>query len=218
MLKALDLSWSTINDSTVEELVSSPTGHIRPGIKILNSRLFKLTELTLNGSDITDLSISQISKLPELKSLSIQGKCYGISTLGTTLKFLACVHITENGLQQFNDEECLAPLNDKLNIRDCCSLKPSVLPILTNFIKLKSPQSLILSETRNITKGNAIIISINYPRRRKFFGPTRRENDICRFIANKDEYQSYVQGLTDELKSTIEQKITFHRLKSATDL
>ena len=156
MLKALDLSWSTINDSTVEELVSSPTGHIRPGIKILNSRLFKLTELTLNGSDITDLSISQLSKLPELKSLSIQGKCYGAWSHILPLKYSACVHITENGLQQFNDEECLAPLNDKLNIRDCCSLKPSVLPILTNFIKLKSPQSLILSETRNITKGKAI--------------------------------------------------------------
>ena len=87
MLKALDLSWSTINDSTVEELISSPTGHIRPGIKILNSRLFKLTELTLNGSDITDLSISQISKLPELKSLSIQGKCYGLCVYGQHLFF-----------------------------------------------------------------------------------------------------------------------------------
>jgi len=38
------------------------------------------------------------------------------------------------------------------------------------------------------------------------------------FIVNKDEFQSYVQGLTDELKSTIEQKITFHRLKSTIDL
>ena len=37
-------------------------------------------------------------------------------------------------------------------------------------------------------------------------------------IANKDEFQSYVQGLTDELKSTIEQKITFHRLKSTINL
>ena len=83
--------------------------------------------------------------------------------LWTTLIFLACVHITENGLQQFNDEECLAPLNDKLNIRDCCSLKPPVLPILTDFIKIKSPQSLILSETRNITKGNAIMIYLNFP-------------------------------------------------------
>ena len=121
-----------------------------------------------------------------------------------------------NGLQQFNDEECLAPLNDKLNIRDCCSLKPSVLPILTNFIKIKSPQSLILSETRNITKGKAIIrVVVKF----ELFPLTiMSQMGIFCFIAGKDEFQSYVQGLTDELKSTIEQKITFHRLKSTIDL
>ena len=100
--------------------------------------------------------------------------------------FSACVHITENGLQQFNDEECLAPLNDKLNIRDCCSLKPPVLPILTDFIKIKSPQSLILSETRNITKGNAIMIYLNFPVVKKCLcraGSNMRM--ISFFIANK---------------------------------
>lgn len=164
LIKSLDLSWSSMNDASVEELVSSPTGHIRPGIKILNSRLSKLTELILNGSDITDLSLCQISKLPELKYLSIQ----------------ACVQITADGLEQFNDEECLAPLSDKLNIRDCCSLKPKALEVLLTLIETKSPKALILSETNNITI---------------------------------DDFESFLQSQSDEIKSTIEQKVTFHRLK-----
>ena len=72
-LRSLDLSWSTINDSSVEEMTSSPTGHIRPGIKILHSRLFKLQDLCISGADITDISLVHLARLPELKSLSLQG-------------------------------------------------------------------------------------------------------------------------------------------------
>ena len=73
-LRSLDLSWSSLTDASIEEMTSSPTGHIRPGIKILHSRLCKLQELVISGADITDVSLRHLSKLPELQKLILHGE------------------------------------------------------------------------------------------------------------------------------------------------
>ena len=63
-----------MSDASIEEMTSSPTGHIRPGIKILHSRLCKLQELVISGADITDVSLAHLSKLPELRVLVLKGE------------------------------------------------------------------------------------------------------------------------------------------------
>ena len=74
-LRSLNLAWSVITDSAIEEMTSCPTGHLRPGVPVPHSRLLRLQELIIDGADITDVSLLHISKLPELRTLSIVGSC-----------------------------------------------------------------------------------------------------------------------------------------------
>ena len=72
--RSLNLAWSDISDCAIEEMTSCPTGHLRPGIPVPHSRLMRVQELIIDGANITDVSLLHISKLPELRSLSIVGK------------------------------------------------------------------------------------------------------------------------------------------------
>ena len=63
-------------------MTSCPTGHLRPGVPMPHSRLLRLQELIIDGADITDVSLLHISKLPELRTLSIVGECLKQRTFG----------------------------------------------------------------------------------------------------------------------------------------
>ena len=151
-----------MSDASIEEMTSSPTGHIRPGIKIVHSRLCKLQELIISGADITDISLRHLSKLPELRILVLQGTFWSknlylvisfLYILNNWSKILACVQITSQGVSVFASDECLAPLNDKLSLRDCCSLKDDIVKVIKDLILEKNTATIVLSETRFITKG-----------------------------------------------------------------
>ena len=52
----------------------------------------------------------------------------------------------------FANDECLAPLNDELSLRDCCSLKEDIVQVIRDLIVEKNTTSIVLSETRFINK------------------------------------------------------------------
>ena len=141
-----------MSDASIEEMTSSPTGHIRPGIKILHSRLCKLQELVISGADITDVSLAHLSKLPELRVLVLKGEFDVKKLTNTWYTQTACVQITSQGVSVFANDECLAPLNDELSLRDCCSLKEDIVHVIRDLIVEKNTTSIVLSETRFINK------------------------------------------------------------------
>ena len=69
-----------------------------------------------------------------------------------TLKIKACVQITTKGVSVFTSDECLAPLNDELSLRDCCSLKADIVNVIRDLIIEKNTASVVLSDTRFINK------------------------------------------------------------------
>ena len=69
----------------------------------------KLQELVIDGADISDDAIFHLSKLPELRSLSM----------------MACVRLTAEGLAKLVSEACQGPLDGDLNLLNCCGLQGS---------------------------------------------------------------------------------------------
>ncbi len=113
-----------------------------------HSRLMKLQELILDGADISDDAIFHLSKLPELRSLSM----------------MACVRLTAEGLAKLVSDACQGPLDGNLNLLNCCGLQGNhmlstsfyktfiladVMPVLREFIS-KGTKTIMLSETRNL--------------------------------------------------------------------
>ena len=72
-----------------------------------HSRLMKLQELILDGADISDDAMFHLSKLPELRSLSL----------------MACVRLTADGLGKLVSEASQGPLDGSLNLSNCSGLQ-----------------------------------------------------------------------------------------------
>lgn len=135
-LRSLDLSWSVVTDSAIEEMTSCPTGNLRLGMPPPQSRLMRLQELVIDGADITNDALSHLSKLPELRSLSL----------------VACVKITTEGITSFLSDTAQAPLDGSLNLADCCGLLVTVLPLLGELVQ-RGTMEIKLTESRNLSLG-----------------------------------------------------------------
>ena len=112
-----------------------------------HSRLMKLQELILDGADISDDAMFHLSKLPDLRSLSL----------------MACVRLTADGLSKLVSEASQIPLDECLNLSNCSGLQGNawttyrkfnikvvdVLPVLREFLA-KGTKSIVISETRNL--------------------------------------------------------------------
>ena len=110
------------------------------------------------------------------------------------------MQITEDGIRTFTDEECLAPLSDTLDITDCCSLKKPVFHTLLNIIAIKLTVSILISETREIPKGNELI----------FYFKTVCAVIFSSFIKlKKDDFDKFRASLKEKQRKIFDNSVTF---------
>ena len=49
------------------------------------------------------------------------------------------------------------PMSDKLNLRDCCSVKGDVMDVIKGLVMDRNTDTIVLSQTRFITKGTVLL-------------------------------------------------------------
>ena len=107
-LLSLDLQWvEGLKDSGLKELVNPPIDH-RPAVDDSISRLRRTTTLSLEGTDITDLSLKAIARnLPCLQKLNIR----------------LCTKITNTGLEHLcSDSSLCSDTIAELDLNGCHKL------------------------------------------------------------------------------------------------
>lgn len=139
LLRKLDLSWvDSLNDNLIKDLLSSPNDS-RPGLLETKTRLRLLTDISVAGSDLSDVSIRLLcNHLPQLSRIDLSN-CSKVTDMGisflaaskttklTALNLSSCSNITDTSLEAL--KRC--PNLVHLDVRDCNQVSTS---ICQNFI------------------------------------------------------------------------------------
>ncbi|XP_015787809.1 lysine-specific demethylase 2A [Tetranychus urticae] len=160
LLRKIDLSWvDSLNDNLIKDLLSYPSDS-RPGLLETKTRLRLLTDISVAGSDISDVSIRLLcNHLPQLTRIDLSN-CQKVTDMGVgflgaskasklvALNLSSCSNISDASLDAL--KRCTNIVH--LDVRDCSQVSTIA---CQKFIATSS------SKTRLMMKQTKLIVARN---------------------------------------------------------